>query len=165
MIVSCIFSSRFCFKSAGRWMPPNGSAMDTCKTEEGPLPQTEFSQGQWKMTGGTPEVCSDKSLTLSAFKHWNMEHWNIWTFEQWNMWTPIALILFKWLRMTLVLQVVASIAPMDWVKISKSGLLDIYYQIITIRAPVGGNKGPQLKYSVVSQGGLIYTEEGPPNSV
>ena len=42
-----------------------------------------------KITGGTPEVCSDKSLTLLIFDNWHLtfEHLNIWTIEHSNIWT------------------------------------------------------------------------------
>ena len=44
-----------------------------------------------KMTGGTPEVCSDKSFTLLTFYIWYLTfyiwHLNIWTFEHLNIWT------------------------------------------------------------------------------
>ena len=93
-----------------------------------------------KMTGGTPEVSSDKSLTLLSFDIWHLniwtfEHWNIGTLEHWKIWhsisinqylvTSIALILFKRLRVTLV----TSIASRDWVKIWKSGWIYIYIYI------------------------------------
>ena len=47
-----------------------------------------------KMTGGTPEVRSHKSLTLLifdiwylTFDMWTFEYLNIWTFEHLNIWT------------------------------------------------------------------------------
>ena len=40
-----------------------------------------------KMTGGTPEVRPDKSLTLLTFDIWILEHLNIWTLEHLITWT------------------------------------------------------------------------------
>ena len=39
-----------------------------------------------KMTGGTPEVWPDKSLTLLTFDIWIFDYLNTWTFEHLNIW-------------------------------------------------------------------------------
>ena len=120
-----------------------------------------------KMTGGTPEVRSDKSQTLLTFDIlfltfdiWHLTYyiWHItfdiwhstngpmdqWTFDIWHfLVTSIALLLFKRLRITPV----TPIASMDWMKIWKMGWIyrHIYNGTSSLLEPlseltVGANK-------------------------